>query len=262
MTPGGILKRGSGAVARGMLRVVARRTSARTVPVQLARAARRLSIGADSLVPPSRPVDGGSIRDRELAGMLAGMELGVWSLGPEAITFVGELVAKLRPRTVLEFAYGISTLAIAHFLAISGRPADQVRVIALEQDPDYAATSRELLARNGLGEYGKVIYAPLTHRAVEGRDSIMYDLSDEVLSMIRDRPPELILVDGPAAGEGGRFATVPLVASLAGGAAFVMDDAMRDSELAVARDWERLRTIRIAGIAPIEKGLLIGHVLG
>ena len=69
------------------------------------------------------------------------------------------------------------------------------------------------------------------------------------------------MIDGPAGPAGVRFGTLPLVQGyVRDGARFVLDDALRDGELAIARDWATLPYANVAGIRLIEKGLLVGTV--
>lgn len=72
-----------------------------------------------------------------------------------------------------------------------------------------------------------------------------------------------MLVDGPAAEAGARFGTLPLAhPSVSHRAQFVLDDALRDGELTVARRWRSLPYVEVEGIRIVEKGLLTGAIMG
>jgi hypothetical protein len=90
-----------------------------------------------------------------------------------------------------------------------------------------------------------------------------YPLPDEIGGLFHDRKADFVLIDGPAAEAGARFATLPLAHPFVSPhASFVLDDALRDGELLVARRWRSLPYVEVDGIRMIEKGLLIGAILG
>jgi len=167
-----------------------------------------------------------------------------------------ELVDRVRPKVILEFGSGYSTLAFA--LAISRGDVPNRRVISLEQDEAHGETTQRMLRDHGLEEFATVVVAPLVEATVEGRLSTTYGDSEELRSAVGADSPELIIVDGPAADAGGRFATIPVAHQFTASALFVLDDALRDSELAAAAAWERLPYVEIHGVEPVEKGLLFG----
>lgn len=107
-----------------------------------------------------------------------------------------------------------------------------------------------------------VVYAPVVPTRVAGVDTSCYDLPDGFpQTVLRNRQPDLVLVDGPSGGGNVRFGTIPLVqAWLAPLASFFMDDALRDWELAIADAWEEIDGIYIFGIHLIGKGLLLGQI--
>lgn len=191
--------------------------------------------------------------------MLIGVELGVWSVGPESIDFIADLILRRRPSLVIECGSGVSTLAIALFLSRIGR-SPNVRLVALEQDELYAEATRGLLRRHGLSESVAVIHAPLVEDVFGTTRRVRYSLPLEFELALGGRRAEFIVIDGPVADEGGRFATLPILAPFADRAMFVMDDALRDSELRTAAEWARIPFITVQGIIPIGKGLLIGKL--
>jgi predicted O-methyltransferase YrrM len=143
-----------------------------------------------------------------------------WSLRPEGLALVESLVAGGRIN-VVECGSGLSTVTIARALSAGGAG----HVHALEHDPGWAATTREALDDHGLADLATVIDAPL----VDG----WYDRG--ALGHLPDRGIDLLLVDGPPAGDPGterrRQAALPELADrLAPGAAIVLDDADRPGE--------------------------------
>jgi predicted O-methyltransferase YrrM len=251
-----IARKTTGTIARLAIQLVSQMRSDRLVPIRVVLTMRRLAVGPDPLVPKTRARDSTNVGDEQLARMLEGLELGVWALGPRSLARILDVATRLNPKVILEFGSGMSTLALA--LALSRGHAKGRRVISLEQDPVHGEATRSLLRRHALEEFATVVVAPLVRKSVEGRLATTYSVSGEFESALGSDPPEMILVDGPSAETGGRFATLPLAHRFTASALFVVDDALRDSELGSAADWATLPYIELAGVEPIEKGLLFG----
>jgi hypothetical protein len=150
-----------------------------------------------------------------------------WALRPEALALVRELIGAGRT-SVVECGSGLSTVTIARAL----RTVERGHVHALEHAPEFAATTRAALADEGLDGFATVIDAPLLDR--------WYDRG--ALDQLPASGVELLLVDGPPAGERGiersRHPALPeLAGRLAPGAAIVLDDAEREGERQVLESW-------------------------
>ena len=84
---------------------------------------------------------------------------------------------------------------------------------------------------------------------------------EQVKRHLDGRALDWVLIDGPAGPEGCRDTTLPGVISLCrDGARWFLDDALRDGELKILRDWSRLRGVYLEGIYPIGKGLATGRI--
>jgi predicted O-methyltransferase YrrM len=150
-----------------------------------------------------------------------------WSLRPQALELVEKLVGEGRT-VVVECGSGLSTVTIARAL----RDLATGHVHSLEHDGHWAATTRHALAEDGLAEYATVVEAAL----VDG----WYDRGS--LHRLPERGIELLLVDGPPAGEPRterrRYPALPsLAARLAPGAAVLLDDTDRAGERWVLDRW-------------------------
>jgi predicted O-methyltransferase YrrM len=150
-----------------------------------------------------------------------------WSLRPEALRLVEALVTGGRT-SVVECGSGLSTVTIARAL----RAVETGHVHVLEHDPHWAVTTRRALADEELTGFVTVIEAPL----VDG----WYDRA--AVAHLPERGIELLLVDGPPAGEpgteGSRYPALPeLAGRLAPSAAILLDDADRDGERWVLERW-------------------------
>lgn len=251
-----LVERATGSAVRQVIVALASLRRDHRISLRIVLALRRLALGQNPLFPNSSPLDGSSVRDLALSQMLRGAELGVWALGPRSLDRILELVGRIRPKVVLEFGSGYSTVALA--LAISRGEDPDRRVISLEQDEVHGESTRQMLREYGLERFANVVVTPLVTATVEGRLSTTYAVSQELRSALGADGPELIIVDGPAADAGGRFATIPMAHEFTERAYFVLDDALRDSELAAAAEWARLPYVEIHGVEPVEKGLLFG----
>ncbi len=224
---------------------------------------RHLGVGDDPLVPRQRPVAADRALGKPLSSHLEGHELGTWSLGPKSLAFIQTVVSRERPKLAIEFGSGISTAVLALAMRDAQAGSGQPMVVSFEQDEAQAAQTRELVAGIGLAEMVVVVVAPLARQRIEGFDTICYVLPEDLQGMVGDRKADLVLVDGPAAESGARFGTLPLVrAFVSPHSVFVLDDALRDGELATARRWRSLSYVEVSGIRVIEKGLLTGVIRG
>ncbi len=235
------------------------------VPAGVMLALRSVLPGSDPLEPDLAhpPKTGRDIRDPTLAALIGSQEIGTWSLGPATLDFLAAEVRRSRPARVLEFGSGVSTVCLAKLLADLDGTVPAPRLVAMEQDRSYAAQTTEWLRTRGLDSIARVTYAPLEQGTVEGRPTASYTIPDDVRRIFQQVAAEMLLIDGPAAEPGGRFATLPVARQLAAPrAAFILDDALRDGELSCLRLWRGLPYVAVHGIRLIEKGLLLGSLSG
>lgn len=250
MTPWGHLwrERGLGAAVK--------RAVGRPLPARVVWGLRRPLRGTDPLVTPPLGAGAEALSDPFLCERLAGRELGVWTLSAHAIDLLVATVHAHRPSLAVEFSSGVSTLALAHSMRSFG---ESPRVISVEQDAAHAEATREMLRDAGLGEAAVVLHAPLVQR--DGRSA--YDLDPDVLAgHIAGRPVGLAVVDGPAAEEGARVTTLPMLCPhLVAPCPLLLDDALRDGELRAARWWHRAGMIEDARYDVREGGLMTATLL-
>lgn len=248
--------------ARLALRAAARLSRARGLPLETVDRIRSWSSGDDPLVPRVAPHRSDAVSNTFLREALTDAELGTWSLPAAAINELESLVKQQRPRLVFEFGGGISTLCLARFMYELHGSDERTLVVSLDQSAAYARATRDLLDRTEPGCAVSIFVAPLTKRLVRGTLMSTYAIGPgELERLLAGRAPELVLVDGPAAESGARYATLPLIQSrLARDAMVILDDALRDGELAAARRWRDDHGLRINGVRLIGHGMLVGYV--
>jgi predicted O-methyltransferase YrrM len=252
-----------GTVARAILRLKAQALRGRAIPLPFVMVVRRLALGEDPLLPRQASIrtTGQALRHPDLRALLANQELGSWALGAQTLNWLEDQVANLRPRLVLEFGSGASTLCLARFLVDLHGPVALLRVISIDQEESYAAQTRELLRLGGLDTYVKVLSTSLRTQEIEGLVTTCYEMPVTLSEVLDGRKADFVMIDGPAAEAGARFGTLPLARPfLAPSAAFVLDDGLRDGEIWVAHRWAKLPGVRVEGILNIDKGLVVGQV--
>lgn len=163
-----------------------------------------------------------------------------WALSPSSRLYIGKMVRQNRPRRIIEFGCGQSTMLFATLAKQLEVTGTEVRVYSVEHDASWADSVRKMLVEQALDEYVEVIDAPLTSQWLLGREMTAYEIADDVLQTAAgERGFDLCLIDGPT-GRIGRAGSLAIAAPhLADGAAVFLDDAYRSGEYAVVREWVR-----------------------
>ena len=183
-----------------------------------------------------RSLDGGTVeRKRALLDRLdlphdALPNLGSWKADTGLLNLLARHIAEHKPRLVVEFGTGASTLIIARALEKAGGG----KLISFDQHGDFVDSTRTWLAEYGLEADLRAV--PL-RASPEGWRGLWYDhgrLPADIDLMLVDGPPWTIhpLTRGAAAS---------LFDNIAPGGTIMLDDAARPGERLVARRWKKLR---------------------
>lgn len=234
---------------------------ARPVPLTLLVWLRRMFSTPDGLLPAGDRLTGASLEDPRLAEVLADEELGTWALGNEILDFLGDAILERRPAAILELGSGVSTVCLARYMSMIHALTGRIFVYSIEQDPAFLEKTRSLLLRAGLDQHVKLAHRPLARFHLKGEEVTCYELSDAWLdAFLGGARPDFLLIDGPSGPSGVRYATLPMVFPwLSPGARFLLDDALRDGELEIARRWTLLPGIEVEGVLLKGQGLLVGR---
>lgn len=155
-----------------------------------------------------------------------------WAIAPTGMLQILKTAFAHEPRMVLELGSGASTI----YLADAFRDREDVRIVSLDHDADFAEATRSALRANGLDSRVEVRHAPLEPLILKGWAGEWYDL-DAVADLV---DIDFLVVDGPPkrtcelarypAGEvlAGRFAESCIV---------MMDDASRHDERQIVQMW-------------------------
>jgi hypothetical protein len=219
---------------------------------------RRVTGGPDTLVPPMETFKGtgASLSDPELARLLASDELGTWALDVATIEVLWERLQAQRPRAVLEFGAGVSTVILARYARWrAAQGLEPAVIVSVEQDAGVRDKVEKRLAEKEISQGVHVLHAPLS-----AASRYRIDL-DAIRRSLDGNKVDWVLIDGPAGPDGCRVSTLPDVMELcADGARWFLDDALRDGEIGILREWSRMRNVTVEGIYPIGKGLATGTV--
>ena len=154
--------------------------------------------------------------------------LGSWKADTGLLTLLVDHIAEHRPRLVVEFGTGASTLVIARALQKAGGGT----LISFEQHADFVDATREWLAEYGLtADLRAVPLAP----APGGWPGLWYAhgrLPADIDLMVIDGPPWTIHPFTRGAAE-------TLFDRMAPGGTILLDDAARPGERVVARRWRK-----------------------
>lgn len=153
--------------------------------------------------------------------------LGSWRADAVMLGLLAHHIHAARPRVVVEFGGGVSTLVAARCLQQIGGG----RLLSFDSHPDFAADTRARLAAAALE--AEIVAAPL--KASADWPGLWYDhgpLPDAIDLLLVDGPPWKIhpLTRGAAAHVFDRIAP---------GGTVMLDDAARPGERLVARRWRR-----------------------
>jgi predicted O-methyltransferase YrrM len=154
--------------------------------------------------------------------------LGSWKADTGLLTLLADHILEHRPKLVVEFGTGASTLILARALQVAGGG----KLISFEQHADFVHATRDWLADYGLEADLRAV--PLGPPS-DGWPGLWYDhgpLPTDIDLMLIDGPPWTIhpLTRGNAGS---------LFANIAPGGTVFLDDAARPGERLVAWRWKR-----------------------
>ena len=174
--------------------------------------------------------------------------LGSWKADTGLLSLVAEHILAKKPKLIVEFGTGASTLIVARALQMAGGGT----FISFEQHPEFVEATRSWLADHGLEADLRAV--PL-QPSPGGWPGLWYDhgpLPDGIDLLLIDGPPWTIhpLTRGAASS---------LFPQIAPGGTIILDDAARPGERIVARRWRRAwPDFRFELLKSGTKGTLVG----
>ena len=155
-----------------------------------------------------------------------------WELAPDVLRLLAALVARVKPRHIVEFGSGVSTLVFAYAAARSG----DCLVSSIDHDPKFSTASMDALATAEGAELVSLQFAPLVARVRGGGLYPSYLVDPSKLASAS--PADVILIDGPPGVLGGRMGMLDQALEYAqSGSIVLLDDASRDDEQKAIGAW-------------------------
>jgi predicted O-methyltransferase YrrM len=176
---------------------------------------------------------------------------GGWAAATDLLGEILRAVTIRRPQCVVELGSGVSTLVIAAALRANGTG----RLVSIDAEEGYAASTREQLLRQELSAWADVRVAKLKDMSLEGGTRPWYDTA--ALADLKDI--DLLLIDGPPTllRADMRYPALPFFWDrLSVGAIVLLDDAARPAERAMSAAWRRQFTGGQFEYLRLEKGAL------
>jgi Methyltransferase domain len=158
--------------------------------------------------------------------------MGDMAISPDFAATLVSLILKHRPKTILEFGSGTSTLLCGYCLEQIG----EGRIISIDHETQYADQTRESLREHGVDQFAQVISAPLREVTLPAGKWKWYDTA-----FLSDLPRiDLMIVDGPPTwtGDLARYPAMPvLIEHLGPSSMILVDDANRPDEQKMVDRW-------------------------
>lgn len=177
-----------------------------------------------------------------------------WTLALDALRFITNVVRHFKPRHILEFGSGLSTLVLAR--AAAGL-AHECRISSLDHDPEFGAAA----AACCLNHVKKTCYvafqtAPLVARLYGDKFVPTYLIKPKQLAS--EISVDLVLIDGPPAVLGGREGTLyQAMDYVKPGALVLVDDSRRREEREALTNWQDMlgSAIEVIELPAFTKGM-------
>lgn len=183
-----------------------------------------------------RSLDGGTKADK--ARLLERLQLppnalpnlGSWKADTGLLNLIVDTVSGERPKRVVEFGVGATSLVTARALQLAGNGGS---LTGFDQHADFVRATQEWLAKHGLD--ADLRHAPLA-KSPDGWPGVWYDTGPI------DPGIDLLVVDGPPWSEHPftRGAAETLFPLLSPRGIVLLDDAARPGERMVAAQWRKL----------------------
>lgn len=175
-----------------------------------------------------------------------------WVASPDLLLYIYEIVLEKKPKNIVEFGSGFSTIVIAKALQQNGCG----HITSLEHMNNFVNSIKFMIDGEDLSEFADIRHSPLITLNTSEEDSYWYDssyLSD--LSNI-----DLVIIDGPPAKtcKHARYPAIPaLINKLDRNALIILDDANRTEEKEIISRWQEEYELCVEIYKEFDKGLAV-----
>lgn len=175
-----------------------------------------------------------------------------WAISPDSMKIIIAHILKVKPRFILEFGSGTSSLIIGYCL----KNLNHGKLLSIDHTPDFSADTADEIKIHGLQDFVEIIYAPLKVHNFDGKDYLWYSTEfatsiDKVDLMIIDGPPALIQKNS-------RYPALRLMRDyLSDSVTIFLDDGNRPGEKEIVTMWLDENKELESKLIETEKGLTI-----
>ena len=155
------------------------------------------------------------------------------TLSLDALRFLGTLLERSRPRTIVEFGSGLST----YFLCLATASRPETTIYSIDHSPYYLEKTRERL-KNFIQVKTCCCHPKLVSHA--GKFFVSYD-NQRLRCFLDGVSADIVLIDGPTGAVYGREAVLYQVSPcITRDSLIVLDDAGRVKEQEALGNWKRV----------------------
>lgn len=159
---------------------------------------------------------------------------GGWAMTGDALALLTREAIIRKPKIVVEFGSGASTLVLGQIVASYGG-----QVFSFDHDSAWADRTRKQIQALDLGSCVKVFHAPLTDLDLDSSKTDWYN-APSIMQLGLEKI-DFLVVDGPPKSSGkiyARFPALPFMsAKLTADALIFVDDAKREEEKNMVTEW-------------------------
>ncbi|MEA3639823.1 MAG: class I SAM-dependent methyltransferase [Lamprobacter sp.] len=179
-----------------------------------------------------------------------------WAGSPDLLLTIADTVLSHKPTTVVECSSGVSTLVIARCLQINGAG----HLYSLEHEDKYVQKTIQMLEKHNVENWASVLHSKLK-KYESGElwydDSVMPEDLESIEMLVVDGPPHNIAP----------LARLPaferLLPKMAEKVIVILDDAAREAETEIVKQWLNIEPSFKSTYLNHEKGCVIlerGHI--
>ena len=194
-----------------------------------------------------------------------------FSMEPDSVLFLKEMIAMFKPQVVVELGSGISTPILSAQQKEQYKDSDiKPTYVTIDQSDDYLDQTMTLVKKAGTDDTVKPLIFPMCYYKVDtashhGHDQLgCYDFDEKALhEACGGIRPDMIIIDGPTGGgQNGyifaRLLTVPILSKIAAPeCVYFLDDTYRDTEIVAMQDWHQSLLINVLGVKMCGKGTMV-----
>ncbi len=196
-----------------------------------------------------------------------------FTMEPDSLLFLKEVIQMFQPRMILELGCGLSTLILsAAQKSVLSNGSGTKHYVCLEQDEEVLDATKAHAEKAGVSGLVEFLHTPLVRYKIGAEFSLdekampCFDFDEGKLHVacggVR---PDMIIIDGPADEKtmsGASFAktlSVPILNQYASAnAAYFMDECYNDPEIFAMEQWQESGSASIVGVKAVGKGMMIG----